>query len=155
MNVCSASMCSDPVKVAVVLHSGPNTVKKAWRFNCLDTRLYTLASIETELIQLFPEVQEKGLGLRLSYQDDIIGTINIEGDSDLQTALESFSEQWNAEGQLKHLTFNVTERIIPFLKRQHDERFDLFHCQVQPPSIAEDQDEYIVERIVQRYLTAN
>ena len=101
------------VKVAVVLHSGPKLVKKAWRFNSLDIQSYTLESTEAQLLQLFPEVKEKGLGLELSYQDDMIGTIKIEGDLDLHTALESFSEEWNNKANLENLTVHVMERIKP------------------------------------------
>lgn len=71
------------VKVAVVLHSRCQLIKKAWHFNSLDIESYTLKSTEAQWLQLFPSVKEKGLGLDLSYQDEMIGTIKIEGDLDL------------------------------------------------------------------------
>lgn len=55
----------------------------------------------------------------------MIGTINIEVDLDLQTALESFSELWNEEGNLKHLTVHVIERTKPLnvpIKRPRDDK---------------------------------
>ena len=103
------------VKVAVVLHSGPNLTKKAWRFNSLDIQSYTLKSTEAELLQLFPVVKEKGLGLELSYQDDMIATIKIEGDLDLHTALQSFSEEWMNKAKLENLTLHATDIIKPLV----------------------------------------
>lgn len=112
------------VKVAVVLNSGPNATKKAWRFNSLDIQSYTLKSTEAELLQLFPVVKNKDLGLELSYKDDMIGTIKIEGDLDLHTALQSFSDEWKNDAKLENLTLYVTEYVkplvVPLQKRKVD-----------------------------------
>ena len=100
------------VKVAMVLDSAPNLTKKAWHFNNLDIQSYTLKSTEAELLQLFPVVKEKGLGLELSYQDDMIGTIR---DLDLHTALQSFSEEWMNKAKLENLMLHATEIAKPLV----------------------------------------
>ena len=102
----------------------PNATKKAWRFNSLDIQSYTLKSTEAELLQLFPVVKNKDLGLELSYKDDMIGTIKIEGDLDLHTALQSFSDEWKNDAKLENLTLYVTEYVkplvVPLQKRKVD-----------------------------------
>lgn len=65
------------------------------------------------MLQLFPVVKEKGLGLELSYQDDMIGTIKIEGDLDLHTCLQSFTEEQKNNSQLENLTLHATECVKP------------------------------------------
>ena len=57
----------------------------------------------------------KGLGLELSYQDDMIGTIKIEGNLDLHTALQSFSEESKDKAKLENLTLHATECVKPLV----------------------------------------
>ena len=69
-------------------------------------------------------MKNKDLGLELSYKDDMIGTIKIEGDLDLHTALQSFSEEWKNNAKLENLTLYVTEYVkplvVPLQKRKVD-----------------------------------
>ena len=67
-------------RVAVVLHLrdkeiGP-TVKKVWRFRKNGIEEYTRAQVQSEIVDLFPDIQRRGLHLELWYTDDLAGDVS-------------------------------------------------------------------------------
>ena len=75
----------DSIKVAVVRAKGEHTQpSKVWRYNHHLVGKYQLCDIEKELIQYFPDIQQKNLGLIMKYQDSLLETkIVTESDGDL------------------------------------------------------------------------
>lgn len=69
----------DMERVVVLLHvssdSGGAGVKKVWRFDTSRIENYTRASVEAELVQLFPDVARKELKFNLWYEDDLAGKV--------------------------------------------------------------------------------
>ena len=63
-------------RVVICLHVGANTVSKVWRFDIDRFTEYTRKSIESELIQLFPDIARKRLRLRMWYLDDLAGEVS-------------------------------------------------------------------------------
>lgn len=95
---------------------------KVWRYDADNTYQYTLDSVERELLQLFPHVQQKDLRLRMYYFDDLAGKVIIDSTADLQNMLESFTEEWRSECARKSfLVLHVEDCIDPakHLKRAH------------------------------------
>ena len=65
-------------RIAVVLHLkdkeiGP-TIKKVWRFSSMEE--YTRAQVQSEIVELFPDIQRRGLQLELWYTDDLAGDVS-------------------------------------------------------------------------------
>ena len=65
------------VRVVIHLHLSGAVVKKVWRFDQCSIQQYTRASVESELVQLFPDVSRKGLKFDLWYEDDLAGEVRI------------------------------------------------------------------------------
>ena len=65
-------------KVAVHLHVGEEAiVKKVWRFSKSEEDIisYTRLLVQQELIQLFPDINRKGLKLEMWYTDALVGDV--------------------------------------------------------------------------------
>ena len=80
-------------KVRVCLMQGEVSARKVWRFNPDDIDSYCVEGVERELLELFPKVKSCGLRLDLTYEDELVGDVNIESDADLRTALRAFLEE--------------------------------------------------------------
>ena len=74
------------------LHVGDAAVVKLWRFDPSKIVEYSRNEVEAMLIDLFPDVQKKGLCLEMYYEDELVGKITIESDGDMIQALRSFTE---------------------------------------------------------------
>ena len=95
------------VKVCVCLvQGGEISARKVWRF---DIDSYCVERIERELLELFPKVKSSGLRLDLTYEDELVGDVNIESDADLKTALMTFVE----EAELKYRTIYMSDCVKP------------------------------------------
>ena len=57
-------------KVAVILYVGDGTVKKVWRFTSEEIRKYSKETVQQSLIKLFPDIDRKGLKLKMWYTDE-------------------------------------------------------------------------------------
>ena len=79
-------------KIKVILHVGDAAVVKLWRFERSKIVDYSRNEVEAVLIDLFPDVQKKGLRLEMYYEDELVGRITIESDGDMIQALRSFTE---------------------------------------------------------------
>ena len=67
-------------RAVVVLHlkdrdAGP-TVKKIWRFGKESVEEYTRSSVQRELVELFLDIQRRGLKFELWYTDDLAGKVS-------------------------------------------------------------------------------
>ena len=67
-------------RIAVVLHlksrEAGQTVKKLWRFSKKNLEEYTRAGVQSELVQLFPNIQRHGLQFELWHKDDFAGNVS-------------------------------------------------------------------------------
>ena len=64
-------------RVVVCLHIGScNPIKKVWRFDVDRITQYSRKKVESELIQLFPDIARKGLKLKIWYLDDLAGEVS-------------------------------------------------------------------------------
>ena len=64
-------------RVVVCLHVGScDTIKKVWRFDVNLITQYSRKQVESELIQLFPDIARKGLKLKIWYMDDLAGDVS-------------------------------------------------------------------------------
>jgi len=63
-------------RAVICLHVGAGTVTKMWRFDVSRITDYTCKSVETNLIQLFPDIARKGLKLRMWYVDKLAGKVS-------------------------------------------------------------------------------
>ena len=64
-------------RVVVRLHVGScDTIKKVWRFDVDRITQYSRKKVESELIQLFPDIARKGLKLKIWYVDDLAGEVS-------------------------------------------------------------------------------
>jgi len=74
------------VKVIIVYNNEGQCCTKVWRFypDILDT--YKLENMRKELIEFFPSIVRRRLGISLSYKDSLAGSITLETDSDLQVS---------------------------------------------------------------------
>ena len=94
------------VKICVCLvQGGEISARKVWRFDGSDIDGYCVEGIERELLELFPKVKSSGLRLDLTYEDELVGDVNIESDADMKTALMTFVE----EAELKYRTIYVSD----------------------------------------------
>ena len=78
-DVCSAIVTSAMERVADILHLGESstyTVRKVWRLYSSKRSTYTRKQIEEELLSLFPDVERKGLGFEVFYEDDLVGEVH-------------------------------------------------------------------------------
>ena len=96
-------------KVCVCLRQGEESARKVWRFNPDDIDSYCVEGVERELLELFPKVKSSGLRLDLTYEDELVGDVNIESDADLRTALRAFLE----EEELMYRTIYVKDCLKP------------------------------------------
>ena len=65
----------DTTRVAVYLHIGDGIVKKVWRFLNDDIHNYTRATVQNEIVQLFPDIDRKNLKLQMWYTDELVGKV--------------------------------------------------------------------------------
>lgn len=65
-------------RVVVCLHVGSCDTKKVWRFDVNRITQYSRKKVESELIQLFPDIARKGLKLKIWYLDDLAGEISTD-----------------------------------------------------------------------------
>lgn len=64
-------------RVVVCLHVGScNIIKKVWRFDVNRITQYSRKKVESELVQLFPDIARKGLKLKIWYVDDLAGEVS-------------------------------------------------------------------------------
>ena len=67
-------------RVAVVLHLKDRetgaAVRKVWRFQRQGVETYTRAGVQAELVQMFQDIQRRGLQLDLWYTDDLVGEVS-------------------------------------------------------------------------------
>ena len=64
-------------RVVVCLHVGSSdSIKKVWRFDVNRITEYTRKKVESELVQLFPDIARKGLKLNIWYLDDLAGEVS-------------------------------------------------------------------------------
>ena len=69
-------LTSDMERFIVCLHVGScETVKKVWQFDVNRITEYTRKKVESELVQLFPDIARKGLKLKMWYLDDLAGEV--------------------------------------------------------------------------------
>ena len=88
---------------------GEVSAGKVWRFNPDDIDGYWVEDVEHELLlELFPKVKSCGLRLDLTYEDKLVGDVNIEIDADLRTALRAFLEE-----ELMYKTICVKDCLKP------------------------------------------
>ena len=83
--------------------------RKVWKFNHDEIDSYSVEGVEGELLELFPKVKSFGLRLDLTYEDELVGDVDIESDADLRTALRAFSE----EHELMYKTIYVKDCMKP------------------------------------------
>ena len=85
------------------------SARNVWRFNPDDIDSYCVKGVECELLELFPKVKSCGLRLDLTYEDELVGDVNIESDADSRTVLRAFSK----EEELKYKTNYVKDCLKP------------------------------------------
>ena len=61
-------------------------VTKVWRFDVSAVKHYRLAQIRSDVLEFFPPISQRRLGVSLSYSDSQAGTITLESDADLQVS---------------------------------------------------------------------
>ena len=55
------------------MHVGDAAVMKQWRYDPFKVVDYSWNEVEAMLIDLFPDVQKKGLCLEMYYEDELVG----------------------------------------------------------------------------------
>ena len=63
-------------RVILLLHLKSGCVRKLWRFDPTNIAQYTRAETKNELVQLFPDIAQRGLKLNLWYEDDFAGEVS-------------------------------------------------------------------------------
>ncbi len=77
------------------LHESDKTTTKIWRFNANLAKVYTVKRVEDEIVQLFPHLIAKNLGVKLYHVDELAGRVEIDGDADLTEALNNVNSLHN------------------------------------------------------------
>ena len=101
-------------KVRIEWQNGEQMVHKVWRYDNENLDVYSRDRVERELADLFPLLKCKGLRFNLSYEDSLVGTVTIDSDSDMKSALLAFTE----EESLTFRTIRVSECIKPDVEAQ-------------------------------------
>lgn len=68
-------------KVCVCLMQGEMYARKVWRFDDNDIVTVWRELSESQLLEMFPKVKSRGLRLDLTYEDKLVGEVNIESDT--------------------------------------------------------------------------
>lgn len=82
-------------KVIVVYDAPEGQITKVWRFNPTAVQGYKLEKVKADITEFFPCIKQRRVGISLSYQDSLAGTIVIESDADLQVRLTSLNSYIN------------------------------------------------------------
>ena len=98
------------IKIIVELHQGEQTTTKIWRYN--SHKKYQQKMVSQEILQLFPQVVKRGLGLNLFHFDELAGKVAIESDADINEALHNFKEEsWKSRPRNEFMTFHAEDCI--------------------------------------------
>ena len=84
-------LMDEGIKVALAYKAGQQHVAKVWRFFGRTFESYTLAEVKKEILEYFPDIAAKNLGVKLHYRDSFVGLISIDTDKDLHVATSSGS----------------------------------------------------------------
>ena len=79
-------LMDEGIKVALAYKAGQQHVAKVWRFFGRTVESYTLARVKKEILEYFPDIAAKNLGINLHYCDSFVGLIIIDSDKDLQVS---------------------------------------------------------------------
>lgn len=105
------SSLPDVIKIIVKLHQGEQTTTKIWRYNSHEK--YMKDAVCYEVLQLFPQVTKRGLGLKLFHFDELAGKVSIESDADINEALHNFKEESRQSHPRKEFMTLHAEDCIP------------------------------------------
>lgn len=72
----------------IIDYADPNGehITKVWRFDNCAAQEYRLENVKSDIIEFFPSIKERRLGISLSYNDSLVGNISLESDADLQVS---------------------------------------------------------------------
>ena len=76
--VARRATCMDMVKVQLVFRLGQRKTVKVWHFSPDHIDCTTLKEVEENILQLYPDVISRRLGLLMKYQDSFAGEIVVE-----------------------------------------------------------------------------
>ena len=82
-------LMDEGIKVALAYKAGQQHVAKVWRFFGRTFESHTLAQVKKEILEYFPDIAAKNLGVNLHYRDSFVGLISIDSDKDLQVYITS------------------------------------------------------------------
>ena len=77
----------DMVKNRLVFRSGQRKTVKVWRFSPDHIDYTTLKEVEENILQLYPDVMSRRLGLLMKYQDSFAGEIVVESNMQVHNKL--------------------------------------------------------------------
>ena len=80
-------LMDEGIKVALAYKTGQQHIAKVWRFFGRTFESYTLAQVKKEILEYFPDIAAKKLGINLHYRDSFVGLICIDSDKDLQVCI--------------------------------------------------------------------
>ena len=61
-------------------------ITKVWRFDANSIQLYWLKQVKSDVLEFFPSISQRRLGISLSYNDSLVGAITLESDANLQVS---------------------------------------------------------------------